>query len=233
MRCERGSFPHTAGCYASPTAATSIPRSPLPAPNLTFAPTLLPFTPCELWGSGPCAAVPHVNPCQHCPAMQGTCGTEIGAGGSSMCQMDPQPWCGGEVPSLPHGQLPGRAMQVALGHGQGTAMARAAPAGMEHPELSPTAAQSCSPTAAPCCPQHAKQSPAACSISIVQKPSLCCSKRKREGEIWVREERTFLTNSKCAPQAEMGKSRMGARAAPTPTPARGDTASHHREHRWP
>lgn len=126
-------------------------------------------------------------------------------------------------------------MQVALGHGQGTAMAWAAPEGVEYPESVPLLPKAAAPQQHPAAPQHAKQSPAACSISIAQKLSLCCSERKGEGEIWVREERTFLTISKCAPQAEMGKSRLGATAAPTPTPAGGDTSSRHRgcEHRRP
>lgn len=99
----------------------------------------------------------------------------------------------------------------------------------------PLLPKAAAPQQHPAAPQHAKRSPAACSISIAQKLSLCCSERKGEGEIWVREERTFLTISKCAPQAEMGKSRLGATAAPTPTPAGGDTSSRHRgcEHRRP
>lgn len=186
MRCAPCSFPRTAGCYASPTAATPIPRSPLPAPNLTFAPTLLPSPflssgiPGARGGSGPSDTVPHVNPIASATQQQGTCGTGTGAGGHSTCRLDPQPWCCGEVPSLPHSQLPGTATQVALGHGQGTAMAWAAPEGVEYPELSPTAAQSCSPTAAPCCPPTRQAEPR-CLQHLHRSKAVTVLLRKKRG----------------------------------------------------
>lgn len=78
----------------------------------------------------------------------------------------------------------------------------------------------CCPPQQPSASQHTNWGPApsgsTCS-SVIKKPSVRCSERKGEEEIWAGEEGTFLTISKFrAPRSETGKSRLGARAAAEP-----------------